>query len=160
MTKRITYRIKKGTTTHGFDESQVALAITAGLNRWRFDAMQHGLNLDVAFVPVDRGEQITIGSRVTKIKGKHYRGWFKKPKSVDIHNGNLDGTFKKVFTSQKAIEQIVAHEFGHFMGLVHSSNKSHIMHTNASAPVIHKSEIQEVIKRMGLKTKPRPTPDT
>lgn len=162
---------------HGMTPAQVQQGIEAGFNSW-LTGVQAALSvdLDVKFVFV------TIGAADYYVKtksiyggvinGRHtqYRGlgqiggktmWLHSG-YIPGHQGNQDGKpyYWTPFTSVAGLTQIVAHEWGHNLGIrEHSSDRACLMHGDAAGSICP-AEARVAVKKFGSTvTKPEPEPE-
>jgi len=162
-----TYRIQidPSAETFGLTHQQLHEGIREGFGLYA----QYG---NVAFEFVTSGGQVRVGTKELWAGGvTHYRGeqvgnhlWLHSGHiGAGRHSGkngprNLPLDYRAI-SSQSAARQIIAHEFGHYLGWRHSGSTSCIMHSDSSARDFCPSEQARIRARFGVPVTPTPTPE-
>lgn len=122
----ITWKIRKYSQSSQLSQAQQKLAIRKGLHRWAsvsplvFKETKDKPTLDISFERWHHGDGMSFDGRGKVLAHAFY------PQNGDTHfdddeiwvNGNTGG---------KDLETVAAHEFGHALGLGHSSNQRSLM---------------------------------
>jgi hypothetical protein len=106
------------------DSQVVQSAITEGINMWETR------NPDLDFKQVESGGdfQIIWVIEIDKITGTGDHLGYYDGKNIAIEIGNKDCNNRWQHYSRQSIADTITHEIGHYLGLKHHANKSHLMY--------------------------------
>lgn len=158
--KKIKIRLVTPIAMHGHDAANVISQIKRGFSFWSDVS-----NCEFVYV-TGRADYEVITAELYKgwIGGinQHARGqWQPKQKRIALHSGyigpgrgnppTLPAFWWDPFPTEKYIATCVAHEFGHALGLDHSSDPNAVMNPNITAERLSASEVRFAVKKFGAK---------
>lgn len=162
--KQIKIRLATPITMHGHDPVKVIAQIKRGFAFWSDVS-----NCEFLYVTGKTNyEVVTMELYKGLINGVHWhvRGqWQPKQNRIALHNGyvgpyhgnNPPWSPKPYWwdpfpgTSEQFIATCIAHEFGHALGLDHSSDPSDVMNPNITAAKLSEREVKFAVKKFGAK---------
>ena len=141
--------------TIGFNNQQVLAAIDIAFEEYETIA-------NIGFIYTNIAPHVNITtSEIYLGNGVHARGQFTYPNLIELHNGIIapfhhsgrNGPIDKqllfqVYGNEAHIQQIIGHEFGHYLGFGHSNNTNCRMNINAP-PGFCNTEVQILQSRFG-----------
>lgn len=116
-------------SSHGWTEQQLRAGIQQGLGRW-----EQICNLRFDYVAHDYQAQILIRSDALYQPDGSPRGGYCKGRTLWLSNGRHEENplvSFEVFSTQDELSRVVAHEFGHFVGLKHATERQSLMYPSA-----------------------------
>jgi hypothetical protein len=162
--KQIKIRLVTPITMHGHNPANVIAQIKRGLTFWsdvsncEFLYVTGKANYEIITMELYKGLINGINS--------HARGqWQPKQNRIALHNGYIGPNHgnnpiwnPKPYwwdpfpgTSEQFIATCIAHEYGHALGLDHSSNPLDVMNPNITATKLSEKETKFAIKKFGTK---------